>query len=549
MSAPERPASAELASADAASAAARERDAFDGAHRREAGALLLAVFVAAISGIVNELLLGTAASFLLGDSIREWSLTIGTFLAAMGAGSFASRWVRGALLRALLGTELVAALLGGFGPLVFFGAYALNEDLATPTFYLVVAGVGFVVGLEVPLLTRALHDYGGLRETLASVFGLDYGGALVASLAYPFVLYPALGVVRTAMVAGLFNLSGALLILYAFSRREGRLHRAGLASVLVTLALVLGGLAVSASLTQEIDRRLFAPEELVYVERTHYQHLALTRGRGGETRLYLNGHLQFASHDEARYHEALVHVPWAIRTLQASQDEGVDSTGLRVLVLGGGDGLATRELLTHDPAALTLVDLDPAVTELAQTHPLLRQLNQDAFADPRVEIVHDDALQWLRRASPASVDLIVVDLPDPSTPALARLYSVQFDRLLRRALAPGGVGVVQAGSPWFARDAYWSIEASLRAAGLETLPYHLHIPSFGEWGFVAFSRAPLAPPRRLVSSRSYRFLDDAVLPGLFVFPADLARVEVPAHTVMAPQLPERFLRGWRERGG
>lgn len=518
-------------------------------HRREAGALLLAVFVAAISGIVNELLLGTAASYLLGDTIREWSLTIGTFLAAMGLGSFSSRFVAQKLLPGLVATEIAAAILGGFGPLVFFGAYAWSEDVAVPAFYLVVGGVGFVVGLEVPLLTRALHRYGGLRETLSSVFGLDYGGALVASIAYPFVLYPELGVVRTAMVAALFNLSGAVLILYAFHRREGRVPRAASGSVVLALGVVVGGLGVSGWLSQKIDEQLFAPETLVYAEVSPYQQLALTRGRGDETRLYLNGHLQFASHDEARYHESLVHVPIALRAARA--EEGVDSiSGARVLVLGGGDGLALRELLGYEIAHVTLVDLDPSVTDLARRHPLMRELNQGSFDDPRVELIHDDALQWLRRAAPESYDLVFVDLPDPSSPALARLYSLQFDRLVARVLRPGAVGVVQAGSPWFAREAFWSIETTLRAAELRTLAYHVHIPSFGEWGFVAFARgAPLEAPARLVSRRPHRFLRDDVLPGLFVFPGDVDRIDVPPHTVMAPQLPERFLRGWQSRGG
>ncbi len=343
-----------------------------------------------------------------------------------------------------------------------------------------------------------------------------------------------LGVARTALVASLFNLLGGGLILYAY-RHRGAIWRPGLAALCVAALLVGAGLAAAERLTNLIDRRLYWPEELVYAQASPYQHLAVTEKRSGSVQLYLDGHLQFSSEDEARYHEPLVHVPMAL-----ARDPK------RVLVLGGGDGLVARELLKYPTVeSIVLVDLDPMVTGLARRHPLLTRVNGGALDDPRVQIVNVDAFTWLSERRDGGFDVAIADLPDPSTPALARLFSVQFYRLVRAALQPDGVVAVQAGSPYFARRAYWSIVASVEEAGFETLPYHVTVPSFGEWGFVAGSPAPLPPPGGLRVRVPTRFLDDAVLPTLFVWPRDMARVEVPPHTLLSPQLPDLFLEGWR----
>ncbi|MDF1564069.1 MAG: polyamine aminopropyltransferase [Deltaproteobacteria bacterium] len=507
---------------------------FGRVERREAGALLAAVGVAATSGILYELLLGTTASFLLGDSVTEWSLTLGVFLASMGVGSWASRFVRSRILGSLIAVEVIVALVGGYSVLALFGVFAGATHLARLMLYACILVVGGGVGLEVPLLTRALRRYGELRLVLSSVLAIDYGGALLASVLYPFLLYPKLGLARTALFASLFNLLGAILILLAY-RREAGLPRRLVAAVGAAFALVVIGLGAATTLTSLIDERLYRPEELVYAERSPYQALALTTHESGEASLYLNGHLQFFTGDEARYHEPLVHVPLGL--LEAPR---------RVLILGGGDGLALREVLRHEAVeAVTLVDLDPMVTDLARRHPLLLKANEGVLADERVEIVNTDALLFLREAGERRFDAILVDLPDPSTPELARLYSVQFYRQVAARLAPGGVAVTQAGSPYFARKAYWCIEAGLRAAGLSTLPYRVNVPSFGEWGFVAASREAKLDPARIRLPREGRFLTTETLPTLFVFPPDLARLEVPPHTLMSPQLPALFEAGWR----
>src|SRR5699024_3687325 len=99
-------------------------------------------------------------------------------------------------------------------------------------------------------------------------------------------------------------------------------------------------------------------------------------------RLYLNGDLQFAEHDEYRYHESLVHPVMAKRPKD-------------VLVLGGGDGLALREIVKYDDVEnVTLVELDPVMTQLGSSDQRLTSLNDHAFDDPRVDVVNADAFTW-----------------------------------------------------------------------------------------------------------------------------------------------------------
>ncbi len=495
--------------------------------------LLGAVGLAAISGIVYELLLATTASFLLGDSVREWSLTIGVYLAAMGLGSYATRYVRDeSLLRSLIALEVSVALIGGFSTMILLSTFAWVEPIFRPTFFLIVGIVGMLVGLEIPLLTRALKPYGDLKSTLSEVFGLDYGGALIASVVYPLFLYPLLGVVRTALAVSLVNILGALMILRASQTRTK-----GSTTAIVTAILILGaGLAVSSLATERIDAAVYAPERVAYQDRSPYQRITLTRRPSGSTQLYLNGHLQFSTSDEARYHEPLVHGSVALLGREPEQ----------VLILGGGDGIAIRELLHYDSVrSIRLVDLDPQVVALARSHPMLTNVNQGAFDDPRVEVRHEDALGFLRQDDHL-YDLILVDLPDPSTPGLARLYTRQFYARVKDRLRQDGLFTTQAGSPYHATAAFWCIAESVEDAGLEVRPFHANVPSFGEWGFVAAAQRSLPDASTLTLLHQGSFLTESELAAMFRFPSDMQRPQsTEAHTLLHPQLPALFNEGWR----
>ena len=493
------------------------------APRLSAPLLYLTVLVIATSGLVYELLAGTLASYVLGDSVTQFSTTIGVYLFAMGIGSYASRFVGDDVARRFLEVELACALVGGTSaPLLFF-AFARAESFSVVLYGLLLV-IGGLVGLEIPLLMRILREQLDFRELVARVLTFDYVGALLASLLFALVLVPELGLTRTSLLFGLLNagvaLAGTRILAPVLQPADVRRVRVG--GVLIALFLG-GGLWRSEGLQAVTEQALYA-DPVIYAEQSAYQRLVVTRGTSGDTQLYLNGNLQFASADEYRYHEALVHPAFA-----ALAERNVSAR--RVLVLGGGDGLAAREILRYASVErVVLVDLDPAVTGLAARLPVLEALSGGSLADPRVEVVHDDAMVWLDEGGAETpFDVAVVDFPDPNNFSLGKLYTRRFYGLLRGALRPEGVAVVQSTSPLYARRSFWCIDATLRAAGLSTHPYHAAVPSFGEWGFSLASPRPLDAPKRVAPevAGSLRWLDDATLDKLFVFGRDMARGATP----------------------
>jgi spermidine synthase len=493
--------------------------------------LLFSVLLAAICGIIYELLIGAAASYLLGDSVRQFSITVGLFMTAMGVGSYLSRQIGGNLLVAFLWTELGLALLGGFSALALFVAYSVS-DLAVPAMYALIVGIGSLVGLEIPLVMRLLERHVALRASVADVLGLDYVGGLVGALLFPLLLLPHLGLVRAALAVGLLNVVVVAVVCIRGRRYLPPRSRLPAACALVGLALA-AGVWRAAPAQAYLEQRLYR-DQVLYSRDTTYQHLTLTRWNR-DLRLFINGNLEFSSIDEYRYHEALVHIPVAL----ARPPE-------RVLILGGGDGLAVREVLKYPSVQhVTVVDIDPEVVRLARTLPELKALNGGALADSRVAVGHEDAFRFLER-NEERFGLVVSDLPDPNNEALAKLYTREMFRLAARALAADGVLVTQASSPYFAREAFWCIAATVAASGLETRPYHVYVPSFGDWGFVAAGRRGALRSTPGLADLDYRFLTASVARECFSFPRDAGppRSSAPVNTLMTPILLALYNRGW-----
>lgn len=479
------------------------------------GALFLATFLIATCGLVYELVAGAMASYLLGDSITQFSLVIGIYLSAMGLGSWLSKFVTGDLLARFIQVEVAVGVLGGISALALLGSYALLGSVR-PVLFLLVGAIGTLVGIEIPVLMRVLKDQLAFSELVARVLAFDYLGALAASVAFPLLLVPLLGLTRTAFAFGLVNTVVGLILTWVFAARLGkRARRLRVGAGLATAALVAG--LVGAEKANEAAEQHIYDAQILLREKSPYQQVVLTHYRG-DLRLWLDGHLQFSSKDEHRYHEALVH-PGAA---------SVPGGPRRALVLGGGDGMALREVLRYPTLeAATLVDLDPLMTELFSTRELLTELNDDAFADPRVTAVNADGMKWLEE-SDAVFDLVVVDLPDPRNYAIGKLYTRAFYRLLQRHVSRTGAVVVQSTSPFLAPTAFWCIEATLADAGFTTHPYHAWVPSFGDWGFVLALPQPRPRPEALAPSldpAALAYLNDATLDGLFAFPADQRRPE------------------------
>jgi spermidine synthase len=500
-------------------------------------ALLASVFVIAACGLVYELAAGALASYLLGDSVLQFSTVIGCYLFAMGVGSWLSRFLERQLVAQFLRIELLVGLLGGLMPALLFAAHSSlpHGGAGTPfrvLLYGMVGLIGALVGLEVPLVMRILKRHfsarWALRELVSEVLTFDYLGALVVALAFPLLFVPHLGLVRTGVCFGLLNAAVAVWALFVFRTELRRWGSHALACAAVVAALAAAMLGADWLTTWAEDR--FYGEDIILRESSDYQRVVVTASGAG-VRLFLNGNLQFHSRDEYRYHEGLVHPAMAAH-----------GAPRRVLVLGGGDGLAVRELLRYPSVEqVTLVELDPHMTRLFSTHPRLTALNRGALSDPRVNIVSADAFTWLD-AQHGTFDVVIIDFPDPTNFNLGKLYTTSFYQRVDQVLAAGGWMVVQTTSPLVARKSFWTVAATLEAVGLHTTPYHVMVPSFGEWGFIIAGRRPWQPPKAL--PEGLRFLTVEGMAPLLNFPPDMARVAAEPNRLSNQVLVSTFEDEW-----
>ncbi|MEV5935076.1 polyamine aminopropyltransferase [Streptomyces sp. NPDC052079] len=502
--------------------------------------LLFAVFLCAACGLVYELALTALGSYLIGNSVLQTSVVISVMVFAMGLGSLAAKPLRRRAVGAFALVEGVLALVGGLSVLVLYAAFAWLQ-LYMPAMIVVAVAVGLLIGAEIPLLMTLLQRIRRQEagSAVADMFAVDYIGALVGGLCFPLWLLPTFGQLKGALVIGGVNaVAGVIVVVFIFRRQIRRWVRNALLAGVTAVLVVLGTAYVFADDLEVSARQQMYRDPIVHAETTPYQEIVITRSTAftGEPdmRLFLNGDLQFSSVDEYRYHESLVHPALA-------------GSRANVLIMGGGDGLALREVLRYDDVRhVTLVELDPAMTRLARDYEPLRDLNDEALSDPRVEVVNADAFNWLRSAR-QPYDAVVIDFPDPDTAALAKLYSVEFYHLLGQVLTPQSRVMVQSGSPFFAPKTYWSIAKTIETAGYSTAQFQVDVPSFGNWGFVLATPGDGAPPplRLAPDSPRLHYLDEAVLQAASVFPVDRRRQDARPSTLMDPAVLEYVLDEWR----
>ncbi|MFF0434849.1 spermidine synthase [Streptomyces sp. NPDC004327] len=494
--------------------------------------VLATVFVCAACGLVYELELVALASYLIGDSVTQASVVLSVMVFAMGVGSLLAKRLR---CRAAVGFGLVEgglALIGGCSAMVLYAAFAWlgQAQWVLVTFAL---AIGVLIGAEIPLLmtliqraqsarspsrpvagarvvpggtrrgrARAQRDPYDAAGTVADLFAADYVGALVGGLAFPFLLLPWLGQLTGALVTGAVNaVAGGTLVLWLFRHDLTARSRALLIGANLAVLAVLATATVLAGDFEQAARRAVYGDSVRVALRTDVQEVVVTGARGGPPDLFLDGRLRVGGRDEYRYHEALVH-------------PAMNGRHARVLILGGGDGLAAREVLRYgDVRSVTVVELDPGVARLARTDPDLARLNGQAFRDPRVTVDYGDSFGWLRghRSVQERYDVVISDLPDPGPggTAGATLYSEEFYGLAADVLADGGRLVVHAGPATGRPRTYWTVDATLRAAGFTTRPYAAASGGGAEWGFLLAARggrppvlglAPGAPRLRSVTA-------------------------------------------------
>ncbi len=496
--------------------------------------LIITTLLVGMCSIVYELLISTASSYFLGNSVKQFSLIIGFYMAFMGIGAYLAKWIKTNLIYHFIWIEVALGLLGAFSvPLCYFYFWLADYEGFNLFVFLLISLIGTLTGLEVPLLTRVLEKDYDLSDNISNILAFDYLGALVATIAFPFFLVPIVGIFKSSLFFGMLNISIGV-ITYFFFRQEISMPRFKKRLLLIIslslISLIIFSFATSASFMQRWNRGIFK-HPVLHTEQSPYQDITVTK-TDHEFRLYLNGAIQFSSKDEYRYHEALVHV-----AMMQHQDPK------RILLLGGGEGLAAREILKYDIDHLDIVDIDPAITDLALEMPLFTTLNENALSSEKVNVHNHDAFRYLME-SKDQYDLIICDLPDPTSEALARLYSNAFYNLLQSRLAQKGIVISQATSPTLTANAFWCIEETLRYAGFNyTYPYQVNVPSFGNWGFVMASHQPLILSYN--SNIETQFLEKDMLNHIFYFPKDNRALGIIENTLDQPILMEYYLDHWR----
>lgn len=492
--------------------------------------LMLTTLIISGCSICYELIISAVSSYLLGDSTLQYSVTIGLYMSAMGLGSFISKYMKKHLFDWFVLIEIGVGVMGGISALILFLAN-LYLDSYQIIMYGEIIVIGTFVGVEIPLLTRIIEgDAENLRITISSIFSFDYIGGLLGSIAFPLLLLPQLGYFATAFLTGSMNILAAILIVFKYS---DRIRKPVIFKSITVLLFVfmMWGVLFSENISNYIEGGLYR-DRVILSEQTQYQHIVLTRHKD-DLRLFIDGNVQFCSLDEYRYHEALVHIPMS----QAAKKD-------KVLILGGGDGMAVRELLKYEGTQITLVDLDPEMIRICSENKIIAGLNENSLKSDRLKIINDDAYRYLEE-NEEDYDVIIVDLPDPNNESLNKLYTNVFYRLCQNSLTKDGILAVQSTSPYYATKAFWCIGKTLESEGFFVKPYHLQVPAFGDWGFHLASRKELGDNYDITVETKY--LSEDNVDALFSFGKDEIAEDVEINSLSKPVLIQYYseaVRNW-----
>lgn len=446
--------------------------------------LKAALFATGLSGVVAEYVLSTLASYFIGDSTVQWALIISTMLFSMGLGSRLSKYLEKDLLEKFIIIELLLTIFTSLCSLIAFtaAAYTIYTGLIIYSFSII---IGLLIGMEIPLVIRLNEEFEALRVNVSSILEKDYYGSLLGGVFFAFVGLPYLGLTYTPFVLAFINFSVTVAMVVLVWRSVLPLVRFRYGSMLgVVATLLLTGVILAQPIVLQGEQKRYK-DKVIFSEQSKYQKVVITQWED-DYWLYINGNQQLSTLDEAMYHEPLVHP--AMKLQQQPK---------KVLVLGGGDGCAVREVLRYSSVeAITLVDLDPLMTDLGKNHPVLKEVNEGALLSEKVEIINTDGFIFLQKDT-AFYDVVIIDFPDPNSVELSRLYSQEFYSMVHRRLTKYGVMITQAGSPYFATRAFRCIDLTIQAAGFSTVPMHNQVVTLGEWGWVLGMKKEVAAPAQL----------------------------------------------------
>ncbi len=494
--------------------------------------LLISIMgVLAACGLIYEYLLSHYAGRIIGAVETAIYTMIGLMIVSMGLGAFAAKLIKDPFtgfawlesLIAICGVSciLLIATFVGFSavlPQVIAQTFALPPDLvpsggvldllheiATLSPYFFGVLIGFLIGMEIPLIARVRERVYGehLEHNVGTIYGADYIGAGVGAALWVGIML-SLEITEAAVLTAIANLvAGMIFLTWYWQKIAWRKLLLGTHGLIFALALAV--YQFGSDWTLKMTNLLYE-DPVVLSKSSHYQHLTiteryLTADRDPVYSFYINGRLQFSSNDEHIYHSMLVYPAMSVT--------GENPT---VLIIGGGDGLALRDVLKFDPSAVTLIDLDSELVEfftpeddMVYYRESLVGLNGAAFGDARVEVLIGDAFIEVDnlRNNAKTFDAIIIDLPDPSHPDLDRLYSDYFYGRLHDLLSTNGVMAVQSTSPYHAKKAFLSIGKTISATGFAHVEqYRQNIPSFGEWGWTVASKQKVGVRERLQAMKS-----------------------------------------------
>lgn len=484
--------------------------------------------IVALCGIAYQLIISTVSSYLLGNSVYQFSLTIGLFMFSMGVGSYLTKMLDDNMIQNFIAIEIAISLIGGVCSLLLLMAFPYTRALYETVMFGLIFSIGALVGMEVPILTGILANKQSTRDSIANVMSLDYFGGLIGSVAFPLLLLPHLGLLRSSFAIGLINIFTALLNIHFFKEHLSKprlMQGIGLAVLTLLILFTVFGTRLSSY----AEKHLYF-DQVIYKKQTQYQKIVVTQSHTSpDSRLYIDGHIQFSSRDEYRYHESLVH---PLMSVPGPREN--------VLILGGGDGLAVRELLKYDDIALIhLVDIDPEMTKISAELPMLAKLNQGSLESEKLTIFNADAFSFINQPGIA-YDRVIIDMPDPHNEAINKLYSKEFYTMIRKRLSNEGIVITQSSSPFFTPRTYWCIEKTLDYVFDDTFSFQTAIPSFGIWGY-HMARANSTIPTTFNFDVETRFISADVMRAAMVFPEDIAKIDVPVNSIMEPKLYQLYL--------
>ncbi|MDQ7022137.1 MAG: hypothetical protein Q9M97_01145 [Candidatus Gracilibacteria bacterium] len=419
-----------------------------------------------------------------------------------GIGAYFSRFLEREALKNLLRVEIILSIIGATSVIILKLAYIYlgNSDFSFQFIYFFLTVlIGSLVGIEIPLVATVYKELKiKTKSIISDIFTFDYIGGLLASLLFPIILLPYLGLYNISIFIGSLNLLVAFLYLNYLKNKNKKLKIIKNNKFFIKYYLIIFGVLLYfiflLTISQKLENfylKFYFKEPILQTYQTDYQNIVLTK-RGEDLRMYLNGNIQFNSLDENRYHEALV--DWPMKLINTGQTQGTAPTEncrgescihpIEVLVLGGGDGLAVRNLLEYDFIDnITLVELDPKMIEISSKQRDVIKLNKNSLSNIKVNIINIDAFKFIKNTK-NKYDFIIADFPDPRDVGTAKLYSKEFYIGIHGTLKKDGIFVTQSSSSFFATKAFWSIDKTINSVFGNSLAYHRYLPSFGDWGFV-----------------------------------------------------------------